>query len=146
MLGIGKSSNQVFLVNFGLARLFRDLATHIAQLNGSNVIGTLRYSSIGRHLRHAPSRRDDLESLAYVIIYLVKGSLPWQGIKVQPGQIYNDEVLRVKKATTAKVLCNGLPQPFVEFVNHIRSLGVRDKPDYKRLRGILEKCADSPNS
>ena len=66
MLGIGKSSNQVFLVDFGLAQLFRDPATHIAQFNESSVIGTLRYSSIGRHLRHVPSRRDDLESLMYV--------------------------------------------------------------------------------
>ena len=55
----------------------------------------------------------------YIIIYLAKGSLPWQGIVVQLGQIHQDEVLRVKQATTVKALYKGLPQPFVEFVEHI---------------------------
>jgi serine/threonine protein kinase len=143
MLGIGDLSNQVFLIDFGLAQLFRNPATrsHTVQINRSSVIGTVRYSSINCHLGLTPSRRDDLESLVYVIVYLAKGSLPWQGIIVQSGQIHRDEVLRVKQATTVKALCKGLPQPFVEFVEHIRRLGFRDKPDYNFLRSVLEKCA-----
>lgn len=143
VLGIGELSNQVFLIDFGLAQLFRNPATrsHIVQINGSSAIGTIRYLSINCHLGLAPSRRDDLESLVYVIVYLVKGSLPWQGITVQPGQIHQDEVLRVKQATTVKALCEGLPQPFIGFVEHIRYLGFRDKPDYNFLRSILEECA-----
>jgi serine/threonine protein kinase len=141
VLGIGKSSNQVFLIDFGLAQLFRDPVTRSVQTNGSSVIGTIRYSSINCHLGLTPSRRDDLESLAYVIVYLAKGSLPWQGIVVKPGQIHEDEVLRVKQATTVKALCAGLPRRFLEFVEYIRCLGFRDKPDYKYLRSILEECA-----
>jgi len=139
-LGIGELSNQVFLIDFGLAQLFRNPATR-SYTNGPGVIGTVRYSSINCHLGLAPSQCDDLESLVYVIVYLVKGSLPWQGIKVQPGQIHQDEVMKVKQATTVKALCKGLPQPFAEFVEHIRCLGFRDKPDYKFLHSILEKCA-----
>ena len=141
-LGIGELSNQVFLIDFGLAQLFRNPATrsHTVQIDRSSTIGTIRYSLINCHLGLTPSRRDDLESLVYVIVYLVKGSLPWQGITVQPGQIHQDEVLRVKQATTIKALCEGLPQPFVEFVEHIRCLGFRDKPDYYFLRSILDKC------
>jgi hypothetical protein len=143
MLGIGELSNQVFLINFGLTRLFRNPATrrHTAQIKRSRVIGTIRYSSINCHLRLTPSRRDDLESLVYVIVYLVKGSLPWQSIIVQPGQIHEDEVLKVKQATTINALCTGLPRRFVEFVERIRCLGFRDKPDYQYLRSILEECA-----
>jgi serine/threonine protein kinase len=142
MLGIGKLSNQVFLIDFGLARLFRNPTTrhHTAQINGSGVIGTICYSSINCHLGLTPSRRDDLESLAYVIVYLAKGSLPWQGIVVEPGQFHEDEVLRVKQATTVKALCAGLPGCFVEFVEHIRHLGFREKPDYTYLHSILEEC------
>src|SRR6266576_2022215 len=77
----------------------------------------------------------------YIIIYLAKGSLPWQGIVVQLGQIHQNEVLRVKQATIVKALCKGLPQPFIEFVKHIRCLGFQDKPNYKFLHSILEKCA-----
>jgi serine/threonine protein kinase len=97
-LGIGELSNQVFLIDFGLAQLFRNPTTdsQTMQINGSSTIGTVRYSSINCHLGLTPSRRDDLESLVYAIAYLAKGSLPWQGIIVQPGQIHQDEVLRVK--------------------------------------------------
>jgi serine/threonine protein kinase len=142
-LGFGEFSDQVFLIDFGLSQLFRNPVTgsHIMQINGCGVIGTIRYTSINCHLGLTPSRRDDLESLVYVIVYLAKGRLPWQGIIVQPGQIHEDVVLRVKRATTVKTLCKGLPQPFVEFVEQIRCLGFRDKPDYKCLRSILEKCA-----
>jgi casein kinase 1 len=143
MLGIGEFSNQVFLLDFGHAQLYRNPSTrsHKVQINGCGVIGTICYSSINCHLGLTPSRRDDLQSLVYVIVYLAKGRLPWQGIIVQPGQIHEDEVLRVKQATMVKALCKGLPQPFIDFVEHIWHLGFRDKPDYKRLLSILEQCA-----
>ena len=62
------------------------------------------------------SRHNDLESLAYVIVYLVKGQLPWQGIAVHPSQVHHDEVLRLKQVTMAKTLYKGLPQPFIKFI------------------------------
>ncbi|KAH9966393.1 kinase-like domain-containing protein [Russula dissimulans] len=145
-LGLGKSSNQVFLIDFGLTQLFRNPATHshIAQTKGSSTIGTIHYSSINCHLGLTPSQHNDLESLIYVIVYLVKGSLPWQGIIVQPGQIHQDEVLRVKQMITVKALCRALPQPFVEFVEHIQCLGFWDKPDYNYLYSILKTCVVLP--
>ena len=143
MLGIGELSSWVFLIDFGLAQLFRNPVTRsfTLQFSKSSVIGTVRYSSINCHLGLTPSRHDDLESLVYVVIYLVKGRLPWQGIIVQPSQIHKDEVLKAKQATTLKALCEGLPQTFVRFIKHIRCLGFRDKPNYNYLRSILEKCA-----
>jgi casein kinase I family protein HRR25 len=111
------------------------------QVQECSVIGTIRYASINCHLGLTPSRRDDLESLVYVIVYLVKRRLPWQGITARSDEIHQDEVLKLKQAITVKALCKGLPQPFIKFVEHIRSLGFRDTPDYKWLRSILEKCA-----
>jgi hypothetical protein len=78
--------------------------------------------------------------LAYVIVYLVKGRLPWQGIAVDLGQVRHDEVLKLKQVTTAKTLCRGLPQPFIKFFQHIRSLGFEDKPDYRYLHSLLAQC------
>jgi len=111
VIGIGELSKQVFLIDFGLAQLFRDPATrsHTVQTDGSNVLGTIRYLSINCHLGLPPSPHDDLESLVYIIVYLAKGSLPWQGITVQPSQSHEDEVLKLKQATTVKALCEGLP-------------------------------------
>ncbi|KAH9953833.1 kinase-like domain-containing protein, partial [Russula dissimulans] len=142
VLGLGELSNQVFLINFELAQLFRNPATHshIAQTKGSSTIGTIHYLSINCHLGLTLSQRDNLESLIYVIVYLVKGSLPWQGIIIQPGQIHQDKVLRVKQTIMVKALCRALPQPFVEFVEHIQCLGFWDKPEYNYLLSILKMC------
>jgi serine/threonine protein kinase len=142
MIGTGDRSSRVFLIDFGLTRLFRNPATrkHITQFKGLDITGTVRYSSINSHLGLTQSRRDDLESLAYAIVYLVKGRLPWQGIAVHPGQVHHDEVLKLKQVTTAKTLCKGLPQPFIEFIQHIWSLGFEDKPDYRYLHSLLTQC------
>jgi casein kinase I family protein HRR25 len=105
------------------------------------MIGTVRYSSINSHLGLTQSRRDYLESLAYVIVYLVKGRLPWQGIAVHPGQDHHDEVLKLKQVTAAlETLCKGLPQPFIKFIQHIQSLGFEVKPDYRYLHSLLVQC------
>jgi serine/threonine protein kinase len=142
MMGTGDRSSRVFLIDFGLTRLFRDPATrkHVTQVKGLDITGTVRYSSINSHLGRTQSRRDDLESLAYVIVYLVKGRLPWQGIAIHPGQVHHDEVLKLKQVTAATSLCKGMPQPFVEFIQHIQSLEFEDKPDYRHLHSLLAQC------
>src|SRR5260370_41090976 len=110
------------------------------QAKGLNITGTIHYSLINSHLGVTQLQRTDLESLAYVIVYLVKGWLPWQGIAVHPSQVHHDEVLRLKQATTAKTLCKGLPQLFIKFIQHIWSLGFEDKPDYQYLHSLLTQC------
>jgi casein kinase 1 len=89
MIGAGDRSSQVFLIDFGLTHLFHDPATHqhIMQVKGLDIIGTLHYASINSHLGLTQSQHDDLKSLAYTIVYLVKGWLPWQGIAVHPSQV-----------------------------------------------------------
>ena len=126
-----------FLIDLGLAQLFRDPATflHIPYSTDESIIGTLPFTSINGQQGHAQSRRDDLESLAYTIIYSARGSLPWSNLRDQ------EAILQKKLSITVEELCEGLPAPFFEFIRYFRSLGFTEKPDYQYLHSIISRCS-----
>jgi len=82
------------------------------------------------------TRRDDLESLAYVLIYLMHGSLPWQSTT-------GKELLDIRMTITPSTLCKGLPAEFEVFLNYARSLEFKQKPDYQYLRGLFSSLYES---
>ena len=129
MTSIGKLSNQIFLIDFGLAQLFHDPSTrrHVPLISELKTVGTIAFTSINSHLGLTQSRHDDLESLMYSIVYLFRGWLPWQDIKAGSVEQYEEVILKKKTALT-KVLCQGLLPPFFTFAQHIQSLGFDEKP------------------
>jgi serine/threonine protein kinase len=97
-------SNKLYLVDFGLAQKWRDTrASHVKyDQRPDDFRGTIRYASVHAHLGRTPSRRDDLESLAYTLLFLLNGRLPWQGFQ---GDNKGYLVAKKKMATSAETLC-----------------------------------------
>ncbi|RKF56899.1 Casein kinase I-like protein hhp1 [Erysiphe neolycopersici] len=139
LMGIGKRGNQVNVIDFGLAKKYRDPKSHfhIPYRENKNLTGTARYASINTHLGVEQSRRDDMESLGYVMLYFCRGSLPWQGLKAATKKQKYDCIMERKMTTPVECLCRGFPAEFTVYLNYARSLRFDDKPDYSYLRKIF---------
>ncbi|KAH9602309.1 hypothetical protein KSS87_010891, partial [Heliosperma pusillum] len=139
LMGLGRKANQVYVIDFGLAKKFRDLQTHkhIPYRENKNLTGTARYASVNTHLGVEQSRRDDLESLGFVLMYFLRGSLPWQGLKAGTKKQKYDKISEKKMITPIEVLCKNYPSEFTSYFHYCRSLRFDDKPDYSYLKRLF---------
>ncbi|KAI7724502.1 hypothetical protein M8C21_028983 [Ambrosia artemisiifolia] len=139
LMGLGRRANQVYIIDFGLAKKYRDTTTHqhIPYRDNKNLTGTARYASMNTHLGIEQSRRDDLESLGYVLMYFLRGSLPWQGLKAGNKKQKYEKISEKKVSTSIEALCRGYPTEFASYFHYCRSLRFEDKPDYAYLKRIF---------
>ncbi|OMO91680.1 hypothetical protein COLO4_18178 [Corchorus olitorius] len=139
LMGLGRRANQVYIIDFGLAKKYRDSSTHqhIPYRENKNLTGTARYASMNTHLGIEQSRRDDLESLGYVLMYFLRGSLPWQGLKAGTKKQKYEKISEKKVSTSIEALCRGYPTEFASYFHYCRSLRFDDKPDYAYLKRIF---------
>ncbi|KAL9387894.1 hypothetical protein Peur_021018 [Populus x canadensis] len=139
LMGLGRRANQVYAIDFGLAKKYRDTSTHqhIPYRENKNLTGTARYASMNTHLGIEQSRRDDLESLGYVLMYFLRGSLPWQGLKAGTKKQKYEKISEKKVSTSIEVLCRGYPTEFASYFHYCRSLRFDDKPDYAYLKRLF---------
>eukprot|EP00092_Neocalanus_flemingeri_P001460 GFUD01001558.1.p1 GENE.GFUD01001558.1~~GFUD01001558.1.p1 ORF type:complete len:320 (-),score=89.58 GFUD01001558.1:1297-2256(-) len=139
LMGIGRHCNKLFLIDFGLAKKYRDNRTrqHIPYREDKNLTGTARYASINAHLGIEQSRRDDMESLGYVLMYFNRGSLPWQGLKAATKKQKYEKISEKKMSTPVEVLCKGFPAEFAMYLNYCRGLRFEEAPDYMYLRQLF---------
>ncbi|KAF9810273.1 hypothetical protein IEO21_07041 [Rhodonia placenta] len=138
------ASHLVNIIDFGLAKKYRDPRTnmHIPyNQDEHHGVGTCLFASINTHLGIECSRRDDLESLAYMLIYFLRGTLPWRKIKAQTTEETWD-LIRDKKLETEEFLTVGLPTEFDVFYKYARSLAFEDLPDYDGLRALFRGLAE----
>lgn len=87
------------------------------------------------------TQRDDLESLGYVMVYFMKGSVPWQGQKVHGGKEKEQATLEIKLRTTIADLCQDLPMEFASYFKQVASLQCGESPDYEALRQMFRTLA-----
>lgn len=141
LMGLGKKGNLVYIIDFGLAKKYKDSKTmaHIPYRENKNLTGTARYASINTHLGIEQSRRDDLESLGYVLMYFNLGTLPWQGLKAANKRQKYERISEKKLSTPIEDLCKGFPAEFASYLSYCRQLDFTQRPDYCYLRKVFRQ-------
>ena len=141
LIGHKNNGNVIHLIDFGLSKryIMKKNNQHIPYREGRNLIGTARYISINTHLGIEQSRRDDLESIGYVLILFLKGSLPWQGMRDHEIGISEKfrKIMEKKLQIPVEILCLNLPIEMVFYFKYVKSLRFESKPDYDLLRGFF---------
>ncbi|XP_020575269.1 casein kinase 1-like protein HD16 isoform X2 [Phalaenopsis equestris] len=133
-----RDEKRLFLVDLGLATKWKDTITgqHVLyDQRPDNFRGTVRYASVHAHLGRIGSRRDDLESLAYTLVFLLRGRLPWQGFQ---GENKSFLVCKKKMATAPIVLCYFCPTPFRLFLEHVVNLKFDEEPNYAKYISLFD--------
>ncbi|KAK4081730.1 uncharacterized protein Triagg1_2471 [Trichoderma aggressivum f. europaeum] len=143
-MGFGKENGQtVYMLDFGLVGDYtRDKGVAIAPSYA--FCGTYYWAPIAADLDRCQSPKDDLESLAYMLIYFARGSLPWQGYaeENEPTDALRNRVTRHKLALPIDVICKGLPSAFSRHLKYVRSLGYNQKPNYANLRAMYRRLME----
>ena len=140
MMGKDEKEDVLYLIDFGLSKKYISTkGVHIPYKTGKSMTGTARYCSVFTHEGIEQSRRDDLESIGYVLIYFLKGSLPWQGIKIKEGDKHYEKIGTVKKNTTIDELCKGFPDEFKTYFNYVKNLKFEETPNYNLLNDLFQR-------
>eukprot|EP00744_Colponema_vietnamica_P008525 GILI01012154.1.p1 GENE.GILI01012154.1~~GILI01012154.1.p1 ORF type:complete len:454 (+),score=43.98 GILI01012154.1:85-1362(+) len=142
VMGLGRRAHHVYVIDLGLAKRFWDpkVQKHIPFVSGKQLTGTARYVSLATHLGHQQARKDDLESVAYVALYLAKGQLPWQGYRCSTKQEKYDRIMAAKQNTPIQELCSDLPEVFEKYLRYCRGLEFEEKPDYSLCKAMWEEA------
>ena len=131
-----KDPNIIYLIDFGLSKKYKSSKTgkHIKFSFTGKLTGTVRFASANALRGGEQSRRDDLESIGYMIIYFMRGKLPWQGVTGNKKMERYLKIYKMKKNVAPEDLCKSLPKQMTEFMKYIKQLEFEQEPDYKYLR------------
>ena len=135
VIGLNEKSNIVHIIDFGLSKRYKDKNTgqHIPYRENRHLVGTVRYASINAHLGVEQSRRDDIESIGYVLVYFFLGRLPWQS-KLDKGKPPVNKIMEKKLITPPEILCKKMPMEFSYYFHYCKNLKFEDRPDYTTLK------------
>ena len=147
VMGLDELSENVYLIDFGLAKKYRSMTTLIQYplTKKDKLTGTARYASINALKGYEHSRRDELESVGYILVYFLKGKLPWQRIKANTKEEKYKKILEKKIEISSNELCKGLPKEFENFLEYTKQLKYEERPNYNILRKFLDNIMKRKN-
>ena len=144
-MGRKELNGTLYIIDFGLAKKFRSSRTlkQFPLIKRHSLTGTARYASINALQGYEQSRRDDLESAMYVLMFFLRGNLPWQNIKIKGKHDKYLKICNKKKEISSKELGKNFPSEFAELLEYFKNLGYTEDPDYemclKKMLNVLER-------
>ena len=134
-----KDPNVIYLIDFGLSKKYKSDKTgkHLKFNFTGKLTGTVRFASANALRGGEQSRKDDLESIAYMIIFFMRGKLPWQGVTGTKKMERYLKIYKMKKNVTPEDLCKSLPPQMAEFTKYVKQLEFEQEPDYNYLRSLF---------
>jgi serine/threonine protein kinase len=144
MFGVGEKIHHVYIIDFGLSKLYWDKTreAHCQMKQKLSLTGTARYASINAHKGVEQSRRDDLEAIGHMFLYFLRGSLPWSGLDAKTQEEKYRKICEKKETTPLPDLCKGFPKRFEDYLSYARNLAFTERPDYKQLYTWLNECRE----
>ena len=141
LIGKNSMSKILYIIDFGLSKKYIDKTTgkHVVYKEGKGLTGTARYVSLNTHYGIDQSRRDDIEGIAYNLIYFAKGKLPWQGVKTKNKKEKHKKIMEFKEEYKEDKLCEGLSEEFPTLLKYARKLDFEEKPDYKNIKIMFQQ-------
>ena len=143
LIGI-KDPKVIYLIDFGFAKKYKSSRTgkHIQFKNLGKLYGSLAYSSVNGNAGYEQSRRDDLESLGYMLVFLATNKLPWKNKKIMQNikdkiNTEEEEIYKMKKTLISEKMCEGLPEEFIDYIKYCRKLEFVQDPDYNYLKNLF---------
>jgi serine/threonine protein kinase len=141
------TKTKLYLMDFGLSKKFKNKNNKHIKLNeGKSLIGTARYASTNIHYGLEPSRRDDLISIGYMLIFFILGKLPWQGLKKITNMSQLDVIKEVKMLINNEELCKEVPECFKLYLDHCTKLKYKETPNYAYLQNLFSDAAKLHNT
>mmetsp|Transcript_92110 Transcript_92110/g.173610 ORF Transcript_92110/g.173610 Transcript_92110/m.173610 type:complete len:343 (+) Transcript_92110:160-1188(+) len=145
MYGVKDKVHHVYIIDFGLSKVYWETRSgtkpmaHVPLKTGKSLTGTARYASINAHKGVEQSRRDDLEAIGHMLVYFLRGALPWSGLDAKSKEEKYKKICDKKQTVDLKDLCAGYPPEFEQYLNYTRNLGFTERPDYNMLFELMHK-------
>lgn len=137
MFGRDQKIHHLYMIDFGLSKKYWDNNQHSKPRNKLSLTGTARYASINAHKGLEQSRRDDLEAIGHMLLYFLRGVLPWSGLEARTQEEKYRKIKEKKEDTPLDELCKGFPEAFQKYLRGARQLDFKERPDYDGYRKMF---------